>query len=414
MLHSYLVVFPLFFTCGLFAQFETLQTPGNSVANICCFDEFCVFLDAGGSFFKSYDLGETYVMLTAPAPIGMYDMVCIDSSVYFIAASSGPASPTANVFKSIDGGYTWDTLVDTMATYWAFDMANEHKGILVGGIQGSILQTNDGWQTSTLQTTGSPDYYFEAHFIDLNTIFISQIGALKRSLNGGESWSNVYGFSDMTPSHIYSYSSSLIFVAANRSPGLSLLIRSKDGGDTWTKLFNEWNYRLSKILFVSENEGYVCGYHVVGNESILLYTYDGGETWGELQFGYNKRLFEIEQANDSILLIGGEDGLLLRFNRNQVLTGSREVFQHDNPLQVHPNPAASVLNISISTKTGAVNLAQLTVRNLLGQSCYFEHFTLGNTEINREIDVSAWPPGLYLLTLESGGQHWTEKVIIHH
>ncbi len=81
---------------------------------------------------------------------------------------------------------------------------------------------------------------------------------------------------------------------------------------------------------------------------------------------------------------------------------------------MYPNPAASVLNISISTKKSAASPALLTVRNLLGQSCYLENFTLGNAQTGLEIDVSAWPPGLYLLTLETGGQHWTEKVIIHH
>ncbi len=352
-------------------------------------------------------------MLTAPAPIGMYDMVCIDSSIYFIAASSSPVSPTANIFKTIDGGQTWTTLLDTIATFWAFDMANEQKGILVGGITGNILQTNDGWETTTLQFSGPPSvYYVAVHFLDVNTIFRGRIGGISRSVDGGETWSNAYGFNQI-PSDIYHFSDSLLFVAGNYNSSKSQIIRSIDKGVTWVKVYEDWNDKLYDILFISENEGYVCGYNIIKKQGVLLYTYDGGDTWNKLWHEQDKRLGAIEQANDSILLIGGEDGLLLRFNRNQPLTGSRDVFQENNPIEVYPNPAASVLNISISTKMGVAIPAQLTVRNLLGQSCYLENITLGNTGTGLEIDVSAWPPGLYLLTLASGGQHWTEKIVVH-
>ena len=390
------------------AQFELIEIPTTAHINdIHCFDNFCVVSDIATLIFKTYDLGESFVTVNSPVDQeGKYDLVCIDTSTFFIAGQYLPQR--AFIFKTNDGGYTWDTLLDTVATYWAFDMLNEHKGILAGSIYGNILQTNNGWETTVLQSLGSPVYFVEAHFIDNNSIFLASHFSLIKSNDGGASWSNVTSLLQF-PAEIYNISNNVVFVTANNNQGQYSLKKSIDGGNSWTTIFSGIGRKLYDILFI-DDEGYITAYNQTEKKGSLLFTYDGGVTWQEILSDYDKQLIEIEQVNDSIIFVGGLDGLLLRFNRNQPLTGSREVSSPSNGLEIFPNPTTGNVTLRINNPVfSEIDATLMDVRGAIIRPVF--KGIPGEEFFEQSIALDNLPAGSYFLRIVTKDGVVTKPVI---
>lgn len=78
----------------------------------------------------------------------------------------------------------------------------------------------------------------------------------------------------------YGFYNDLVFTSENTAYAASRLggiVKTTDGGTTWTSLNSTVNFNLQKIQFVSNNTGYIIG----GNEtgSYLLKTNNAGQTW---------------------------------------------------------------------------------------------------------------------------------------
>ena len=78
------------------------------------------------------------------------------------------------------------------------------------------------------------------------------------------------------------------------------------------------------------------------------------------------------------------------------------------PFTISPNPTTQKITIDIPEQL-PVNRAELKLYNTLGH-CVFEKQIVQFGTV--EIDVAGWPSGVYVATLEAGGQVWTEKVVV--
>ena len=81
-------------------------------------------------------------------------------------------------------------------------------------------------------------------------------------------------------------------------------------------------------------------------------------------------------------------------------------------IKVFPNPAISGLSIHIESKAGN-NPTKLSITNLIGQNIYSETLPVTANKIKKEIKTTSWTPGIYLLSLQSGDEVWTEKVVVY-
>ena len=61
----------------------------------------------------------------------------------------------------------------------------------------------------------------------------------------------------------------------------ALILKSTDGGDTWTQYVNDYWNRLTGVHFVDENNGWIVGGLSSGNPPIILRTQNAGATWSE-------------------------------------------------------------------------------------------------------------------------------------
>ena len=59
------------------------------------------------------------------------------------------------------------------------------------------------------------------------------------------------------------------------------ILKSTDGGDTWSQYGNNYWNRLLGVHFVDESNGWIVGGLSSGNAPLILRTQDAGETWSE-------------------------------------------------------------------------------------------------------------------------------------
>lgn len=150
-----------------------------------------------------------------------------------------------------------------------------------------------------------------------------------------------------------------------------------------------------------------------------------GEKWCGLGSIFNNRILAAEVLNDDLYIGGGfnlVDGKPIHYIAKWIggdFTGTcgdpvnnSIQLNKGNLLTLFPNPTHATLTISALLHTDDFENLTLTARNLLGQPFWREARSPVSGEIRETVDVSNWPPGVYFITLETGGQVATQKVVV--
>jgi len=225
------------------------------------------------------------------------------------------------IYKTTDKGESWELLAKVPQRLNSLYIFDEDNGIFAGDLrEGNVinvvlLENNiindisyyDLWCSSDIQSV---------EFIDSMRGFMASedlhgIGYIFRTIDGGKSWKferdNYNGYADVAP-----YNDSIIVAGAFgtikkiASNGYTItplnidgdifkdvdfisqkvivacgyngnIYRSNDQGVHWETLYKSGlrnNFHFNNLLFINENEGYVCG-----ETGVLLYTEDSGESW---------------------------------------------------------------------------------------------------------------------------------------
>ncbi|MEO0267788.1 MAG: hypothetical protein ABIM36_06605 [candidate division WOR-3 bacterium] len=156
------------------------------------------------------------------------------------------------VAKSVDGGFTWDTLLEANG-YDLFDLwfFNEQKGIVVGGndldtVSPVIFKTVDGGYTWTQIIP--PGYYLRAvHFVSENKGWAcGRFGTIIKTEDGGNTWILQNAGNAQTLFDI-DFLDSLHGVAT----GEDAIFFTHDGGNTWINVnIKEKNKNAKKIVYL--------------------------------------------------------------------------------------------------------------------------------------------------------------------
>lgn len=97
-----------------------------------------------------------------------------------------------------------------------------------------------------------------------------------------------------------------------------------------------------------------------------------------------------------------------RSNRwqNNITVGIEDEFE--NMVLIYPNPASDIITIEFPE---TLNISGFEITNMLGQTIYSEVFSLkGNTK--KQIDVSGFAEGIYLLEMQTVNGNMNKKIII--
>lgn len=295
---------------------------GYGYGSIQFIDNDIGYVMSGTTLYKTIDGGNTWNIIYAfPSGFEPY------SSMHFVSNNVGYITINAGIYKTVNGGLSWQlspvqyslegkysiTSLNKDSVFITFSSGYEpYTGILMD------LDNDNNWQTF-----GEPSYTNDfAGSTSIQSIslldslhgFAVGVGVMK-TFNGGKSWygidttlrkckdvcfvtkktgilvgNRVYKTTDAGNSWIEkyvpnqfliaTYFNSVFFIDSLRGfvgGNNGVVLKTTDGGETFTSYTINPSYNFSSVFFPSENIGYAAGN--TGSSARLYKTINGGSSW---------------------------------------------------------------------------------------------------------------------------------------
>lgn len=185
---------------------------------------------------------------------------------------------------------------NTLRDIFIFD---QNTAIAVGDV-GTVIKTNDGgmhWDVQHHAGGTSYDLY-SVHFVDdLNGwaaggIWFEEKNALIKTSDGGKTWTKVETETDLPFNAVHFVNADTGFVVGEDG----IVLRTSDGGNSWDtrKIDNYIGYyldvfRLLAVTFTDEQTGWIVGAGYYGNQ--IYKTTDCGRTWQWNEWIINPKIY---------------------------------------------------------------------------------------------------------------------------
>ena len=203
---------------------------------------------------------------------------------------------------------------DLVAVYFT----SAERGFIAGD-KGYFAQTTDGGRTWTKQTIDTTDDINEIYFRNDKNGYVVAGKKMFLTDDAGRSWREIKiydpkNFRNATPEFL-----SVRF--ADKKRGLivgsllnkdedvidSLVMRTDDGGETWTRIIVPSKLELFHLDFVNSSRGWI-----VGDKGLILTTQDGGVNWRKQTSGTTNSLYNVDFRDSSEGYAVGGKGVILR------------------------------------------------------------------------------------------------------
>ncbi len=231
------------------------------------------------SLHKSVDRGETWQLINDN--INQFYFNSID----FITSKTGFALKPDGIFKTSDGGISWQELynVTTSANVTCLKFYDTLTGLAYRESYG-ILRTTDGGVSWVLSNQVADDIN-DIFYVDADTVYASgDDGVVYKSVDGGTNWAWVGPSGRIDAYDLYSqyfFDGNHGMVTGHRGR----LLRTRNGGESW-EWYSPTYIDVTGISFVGATTGYASTWNN------LYKTTDSGKTWTELTLsatGFNTR-----------------------------------------------------------------------------------------------------------------------------
>jgi len=206
-----------------------------------------------GELYRTLDGGESWTEVPFGAVGDLINMSFPDTASGFILAENWRENKYY-IFKTIDGGITWELLPAPDNVDWAMHFISPWLGWLGG------YRTTDGGLTWERFTDIIADslYLGGTTLQEVNSIFFTD------SLSG---WmAATYSYCVVEDCHITS--------------NAYMILKSSDGGKTWEVQKDGIGAELNNIHFLNQDVGWTCGY-----SGLIYHTSDGGDNWVRIGSG---------------------------------------------------------------------------------------------------------------------------------
>jgi hypothetical protein len=98
-----------------------------------------------------------------------------------------------------------------------------------------------------------------------------------------------------------------------------------------------------------------------------------------------------------------------RFSSDVAVDNGFDIFEDGVIVETYPNPVSEVLNVSVTRSTEEAVSFRLT--DMVGRVVYNEKQSGKDASILRSIDMSAFPAGIYMISVESAGYSSVSKIV---
>jgi photosystem II stability/assembly factor-like uncharacterized protein len=267
---------------------------------------------SAGVLLYTRDGGQKWQRLLANSLPGLNVIRFADPQNGYVLGDGADQYPSG-VFKTGDGGRTWQPVPGPRATTWlAGDFQDNKTGVLAGAWSGLATLRTTGFGTANLDTVGGRNLRgLWVH--GERALAVGQGGLVLTSRSAGALW----GYADLKlPTDvlaawdfhgIYGVGDHVWVVGR---PG-SAVLHSPDRGATWQVVKTEQPLPLNGVYFFDERRGWA-----VGELGSILATVDAGKTWTVQHRGGQRAAVLFVHARaatlpvDTVALLGGEEGYL--------------------------------------------------------------------------------------------------------
>jgi photosystem II stability/assembly factor-like uncharacterized protein len=230
----------------------------------------------------------------APMAIRIDDLHFLDASHGWVATGDG------GIYRTTNGGASWDLQLEDQAVYFrCIRFADSQRGF-AGTLNSAELMyrtTNGGlnWTLATNIPEPTPNALCGMSIGSSQVIYgvgsYSGPARMIKSTDGGATWTS----KDLAPLantlvdvYFTSATNGLAVGSIGSFPYQSraVVLQTADGGNTWQQRYlgnrlEEWGWKIS---FPTPTMGYVSLERLNSGPMFLLKTQDGGATWAELPF----------------------------------------------------------------------------------------------------------------------------------
>jgi photosystem II stability/assembly factor-like uncharacterized protein len=398
-----------------FPQFKTIVEGGGNrfIEDISVVENNIIINCSNHSIIMCNDNCDSTWALNLPGPLAenYYKLFRNDRDTVFVSTNNY-SNNSGNLYKSNDGGNSWENIFSITENNFYGLAVIKNKHIAIGSDGGRFFYTNNLFFDWTYNDIIANNFAFiVAGSIGDSTFYLFNDGYLLKTSNLFQSWD--YGnFGNYNPNglHILNKDTLMICATGNNQNNNSMISFSINGGSTWLRKEISNLVYLNDVYFKNKNEGYIVGYKLGGiNRGIILTTSDFGQTFTEIITPYNLQFTKIEFLNDSIALLGTNNGQLIQWNTKIPITTSLEKIE-TNTFVIYPNPATNVLTVENSNTNSLIN--QIIIQNSIGENVKeFKNTNQISNQIN--LDISSLPNGLYFIKIiDLKGTENTQKFII--
>ena len=236
------------------------------------------WMSSNNSLFKTMDAGLNWEKQILPFSASNHNLTSFAFlnehigivSVFYYA---GSPSPPASIFKTIDGGLTWEEHNPVTASLLKTGILNENFMWTTGQSKDFIVSYDAGntWTEKDIQLSFPNTGVSNFHPINEDTIFAIGSNLMARTYDG-DNWEvfEILG---------YPYLSDLFFINAEEGWIVSktgAISHTTDGGSTWDIQYSNPHFTFRDIIFIDDLKGWV-----VGSGGRILHTIDGGQNWAQ-------------------------------------------------------------------------------------------------------------------------------------
>ncbi len=251
--------------------------------------------------YKSTDAGATWTPIISPTrPVSPFALESGGPWLYVITTSS--------IQRTKDGGATWQTPTEQgCGSYVHFGPNGE---VYTTWAQTGLLRSDDfgtSWQNASTGMWGGGQFLIAGYG---DTVYAGAgAGLLYRSSDGGKTWTP-----EVLPYAPCSFINSInriavhpknpdwVYVTPSSYNGLGGpgVLRSTDGGKTWTKVFQNTDSITAFVLDPDANPAAAQAW-LADLYTGVWHSTDGGSTW-KLLFDQPTYAFDVNPANNSLML----------------------------------------------------------------------------------------------------------------
>jgi photosystem II stability/assembly factor-like uncharacterized protein len=260
-----------------------------------------------GRIFKTMDGGESWSAYSEPY-YTLSDLSFATDSIFYTASGQ-------TLYKSTNRGKNWTKIPLELYLPYAnktsirnLHFFDEKNGMVVTDDDARIYSTSDGgitWEANPLTEVGG-NYVFGLQFLSdsLGYLFPASDWATRvvRTEDGGKTWTKIW-----PPDGTGLSLRDIYFVNKEIGYGLryNALYKTTTGGSSWEPVLEEEYGSLNGFDFVNDSVGFITGIN-----TLLKKTKDGGKTWQQITLPFYDHLTAIKFLTEDIGIMHAEYGSL--------------------------------------------------------------------------------------------------------